>query len=1042
MGMTTGLLAMFLTILNTGWAANIQTMQVAAPTGVTAVPPTLAAPFINSQLNALSPQTSLSGVLQGPGASPLVRTQSLPGAFLPAAIPTLPAPAAAALDIEADAAAPAQAPIISPAAAAVAPAATAHNSGHTVWQRLVRDLPGQKPAASDLQGQKDLADRSFAFKLGGQSAESAGLAVAQDVGVESADGPAAKRIGLAKRPAPGKAKKGDETAPQGDDGGGPNYPHRDIKFNGKTFPSVVFRPNVPMEEKLVEAINATPSGTTLRIALYEFKLDATLDALRAARRRGVDIKIILDYENVFPSVKPDADYQPRRSPEIWALLREGFDISVLRGLGEFGINHNKFAVFSGKMLEYGSYNWSYTAEHNHYENAKFSDDQGDIADYSSYWDYLHGLSKPATSDSKAQDYQWPATVPLPPASQRTVRFNGVDLPAVLFSPSNKMEDALVSAIEAAQKSIDISVFALRSTRIAQALAAKHRATPSFPIRVIIDESQSDSEAFGAYTKFLAAQGIAVRTLSGPNGAASKYPMAEKAHNKLAIFDGKLVEMGSANWTNYASGANFENANFRIDPVDAAAYKLEFEHMWGVAKAYPKPDSVPTLPTDADLQEEIRRQPPTPAPLPGPAHDGSEMPKAGEVRLNGAVLPSFAFRPFVSVEDQLVTAIDATKTSIQVAMYEFTLDKVLEALRRAKKRGVDIKVVLDESHLYTRGLDHRRQVKKPSAQIQALVQEGFDVLTLKGEAGGIQHNKFAVFDNKVVEFGSYNWAETAEQDHYENIKFSDEAQRIAYYRQYFQYMRDLAKPVDQEKLEEVLTRTEAAVGDEEYTSDSSSIEGPETESERVKDSDETGAERASKFPPTPTDPDRPIRLNGQSFPRQLFSPDGGIEAALVQAVKAAKVSIDIAMFSFFSKAVAQAVVDAFAANPDLKIRVVMDFSQSHNKYSNIGALFQEHGIDVKLNGGPNRHGDPMFEKMHNKFMVVDGKMLETGSFNYSPTAEHKSFENANFLDDPLDITAYVWFFEQMYKNSWAPPAAKKAAAPAVAAAPVHSMAHSG
>ena len=127
---------------------------------------------------------------------------------------------------------------------------------------------------------------------------------------------------------------------------------------------MLFRPNVPIEEKLIEAINATPSGTTLRIALYEFKLRATLDALRNARKRGVDIKIILDYENVFPSLKPDSDYQPKRSPEIWTLLREGFDVSVLRGLSEYGINHNKFAVFAGKMVEYGSYNWSYTAEHN------------------------------------------------------------------------------------------------------------------------------------------------------------------------------------------------------------------------------------------------------------------------------------------------------------------------------------------------------------------------------------------------------------------------------------------------------------------------------------------------------------------------------------------------------------------------------------------------------------------------------------------------------------------------------------------------------
>jgi phosphatidylserine/phosphatidylglycerophosphate/cardiolipin synthase-like enzyme len=812
-----------------------------------------------------------------------------------------------------------------------------------------------------------------------------------------------------------------------------------VQFNGHTFPSVLFRPNVPVEEKIIEAINATPSGATLRIALYEFKLRATLDALRAARKRGVDIKIILDYENVFPSAKTDSDYQPKRSPEIWGLLREGFDVSVLRGLGEFGINHNKFAVFAGKLVEYGSYNWSYSAEHNHYENAKFSDDKGEIGDYSGYWEYLHGLSKPATVDSKAEDYKWPAAVPLPPASRRTVDFNGTSLPAVIFSPANRLEDALVSAINASQKSIDISVFALRSTRIAQALAAKHRAKPGLPIRVIIDESQSDSEAFGAYTQFIAAQGIAVKTLSGPNGADSTFPMAEKAHNKRAIFDGKLVEMGSANWTNYASGANYENANFHLDPVDAAAYSFEFEHMWGVAKAYAKPAAAPTLPTDGDLQEEIRREPPAPTPPPVPTHDSSEMPKAGEVQLNGAVLPSFAFRPYVPVEDLLVKAIDASRDSIRIGMYEFTLEKVMDALRRAKKRpGMKIEIVLDESHLYTRGLDHTGRPKKPSLQIQALVDEGFDVLTLKGEAGGIQHNKFAVFDGKVAEFGSYNWADTAENYHYENLIFTDKAQRIAYYTKYFQYLRDLAKPVDQEKLEQVLSRTDDAGMEGEYGSDSSIIEGIGTDGARGHETGEEAAtERTSKFPPPPEDPDRSVTLNGESFPQQLFSPGGGIEAALVEAVKAAKESIEVAMFGFYSKVVAQAIVAAHEANPDLKIHVVMDQSQARNKYSTVDKLFLAHGIDVKLNGGPNPHGDPMFEKMHNKFMIIDGKLLETGSFNYSPTAENKSFENANFFNDIEKIAAYVWFFAQIYQNSWTPSPAKKAPSKPVVVADNHS-----
>ena len=126
MGMTTGLVAFCLTLLNAGWAANVQTVTVAAPTGITAVPPSLAAPFINSQINALAPQTRLTGVLQGPGSAPVVRTQLAPAAsVLPTDLPVLPAPAAATLATDPQGAAPVQSPIISRAAPAAAMGRTA-----------------------------------------------------------------------------------------------------------------------------------------------------------------------------------------------------------------------------------------------------------------------------------------------------------------------------------------------------------------------------------------------------------------------------------------------------------------------------------------------------------------------------------------------------------------------------------------------------------------------------------------------------------------------------------------------------------------------------------------------------------------------------------------------------------------------------------------------------------------------------------------------------------------------------------------------------
>src|SRR5207247_1693404 len=127
---------------------------------------------------------------------------------------------------------------------------------------------------------------------------------------------------------------------------------------------------------------------------------------------------------------------------------------------------------------------------------------------------------------------------------------------------------------------------------------------------------------------------------------------------------------------------------------------------------------------------------------------------------------------------------------------------------------------------------------------------------------------------------------------------------------FAYMREQAEPVDKERLEEILKRDQDA---------------SEPESAAAGETPDGG--RDSKFPPPPEDAERPVKLHELSFVNQLFSPQGGIEAALISAIGAAKTSVEIAMFSFYSQKVADALLAARAANPDLKVRILLDYSQS-------------------------------------------------------------------------------------------------------------------
>jgi len=177
-------------------------------------------------------------------------------------------------------------------------------------------------------------------------------------------------------------------------------------------------------------------------------------------------------------------------------------------------------------------------------------------------------------------------------------------------------------------------------------------------------------------------------------------------------------------------------------------------------------------------------------------------------------------------------------------------------------------------------------------------------------------------------------------------------------------------------------------------------------------------------PLPPDPPQetktPIKLNDEKFPVHMFSPNAGIEQALIRAVDASKATIEIAMFSFFSQPIAEALLRA--KDRGVKVRIVMDKSQTGT--SKLDDWFAWHGLDLRVIRGPDLTRDPRYQKMHNKFAIFDGLMLESGSFNYSSRAETLSFENANFFDDADEIARFASAFLQMFERGQAPKAPRR------------------
>ena len=72
---------------------------------------------------------------------------------------------------------------------------------------------------------------------------------------------------------------------------------------------------------------------------------------------------------------------------VTGLVRDGFNIKITHGIGR-GIMHNKFAIFDGKLMVTGSYNWTNNAERFNYENAIFITDPNIIKQYQREFDTM------------------------------------------------------------------------------------------------------------------------------------------------------------------------------------------------------------------------------------------------------------------------------------------------------------------------------------------------------------------------------------------------------------------------------------------------------------------------------------------------------------------------------------------------------------------------------------------------------------------------------------------------------------------------------
>jgi len=120
----------------------------------------------------------------------------------------------------------------------------------------------------------------------------------------------------------------------------------------------------------------------------------------------------------------------------------------------------------------------------------------------------------------------------------------------------------------------------------------------------------------------------------------------------------------------------------------------------------------------------------------------------------------------------------------------------------------------------------------------------------------------------------------------------------------------------------------------------------------------------------------------------FNPGGGATAAIVKEVAAAEASILVQAYSFNSSSIAKALVAA--RERGVKVSVILDKTKVFEEKDSQAGLLVRHGISTLVDGN--------HRAAHNKVMVLDDRVVISGSFNFTKHSERDNAENLLVIRD--------------------------------------------
>ncbi len=275
-------------------------------------------------------------------------------------------------------------------------------------------------------------------------------------------------------------------------------------------------------------------------AVYSLSLKSVRDALLRAHRRGVQVRLVMESENM-----------DRPAPQ---LLKDA-GIPIL-GDRRQGLMHNKFVVIDRSEVWTGSMNFT--------DSGTYSDNNSLmlIRSTKAAEDYETEFNEMFVDDKFGKDGA--AATPNP-----HVTIDGVRLD-IYFSPDDHVQAALADLLNRAQSSIYFMAYSFTADSLGEII--RQKAAAGVEVAGVMETDQIKSNVGTEFDPFRSA-GLNVKRDGNPG----------LMHHKVMIIDRQIVVMGSYNFSASAETTNDENLIVIYSSDIAAQYLKEFQRVYAIAR---------------------------------------------------------------------------------------------------------------------------------------------------------------------------------------------------------------------------------------------------------------------------------------------------------------------------------------------------------------------------------------------------------------------------------------------------------------------------